>query len=132
LSIYVDAHSPRAGAIEVENRLADLERRLASNGSVELADAVARLTRRMTPALERLVDPGASGRGRALFAPLGRSEVTTFSTQLRLPNRVVLDSSSFIHPLLELLERGRPAGSARAGSAGVVRGAHAAAADGRT
>ena len=112
LSIYVDAHSPRAGAIEVKNRLADLERRLASNGSVELADAVPRLIRRITPALERLVDPGASGRGRALFATLGRSEVTTFSTQLRLPNRVVLDSTPFIHPLLELLERGRPAGVA--------------------
>jgi hypothetical protein len=36
--------------------------------------------------------------------------VTTFSTQMRLPNRVVLDSAPFIHPLLELLERGRPAG----------------------
>jgi hypothetical protein len=110
LSIYMDAHSPRAGAIEVKNRLADLERRLASNGSVELADAVSRLSRRITPTLERLVEPGATGRGRALFAPLGRSEVMTFSTQLRLPSRVVLDSSPFIHPLLELLERGRPAG----------------------
>ena len=110
LSIYMDAQNPRAGAIEVKNRLADLERRLASNGSAELADAVPRLIRRITPALERLVDTGATGRGRALFAPLGRSEVTTFSTQLRLPNRVVLDSSPFIHPLLELLERGRPAG----------------------
>ena len=110
LSIYMDAQSPRAGAIEVKNRLADLERRLASNGSAEVADAVPRLIRRITPALERLVDAGAPGRGRALFAPLGRSEVTTFSTQLRLPNRVVLDSSPFIHPLLELLERGRPAG----------------------
>src|SRR4051812_15532222 len=48
LSIYVDAHSPRAGAIEVKNRLAHLERRLASNGSVELADAVPRLIQRIT------------------------------------------------------------------------------------
>jgi hypothetical protein len=110
LSIYVDAHAPRVGAIEIKNRLVDLERRLASNGSVELADAVPRLIRRIMPVVERLVGSGASGRGRALFAPLGRSEVTTFSTQLRLPNRVVLDSSPFIHPLLELLERGRPAG----------------------
>jgi hypothetical protein len=86
---------------------------------VELADAVPRLIRRITPVLERLVGPGAGGRGRALFAPLGSSEVTTFSTQLRLPNRVVLDSTPFIHPLLELLERGRPAGV-------VLMGAHAA------
>jgi Bacterial archaeo-eukaryotic release factor family 10 len=110
LSIYVDAHDPRTAAIEVKNRLAELERRLAGNGSVELADAVPRLIRRVTPVLQRLVAAGGAGRGRALFAPLGRSEVTTFSSQLRLPNRVVLDSSAFIHPLVELLEQGRPAG----------------------
>jgi hypothetical protein len=110
LSIYVDANDPRAAAIEVKNRLAELERRVASNGSLALADAVPRVVRRITPALERLVDPGARGRGRALFAPLSRPEVTTLSSQLRLPNRVVVESSPFIHPLLELLERGRPAG----------------------
>jgi hypothetical protein len=38
------------------------------------------------------------------------SEVISFSSQLRLPNRVVLDSSPFIHPLLEAIDRGRPAG----------------------
>ena len=113
LSIYVDAHSPRTVAIDVKNRLADLERELASNGFAELADAVPRLIRRIRPVLEQLVDRRAGGRGRALFASLDGSEVTTFSTQLRLPNRVELDSSPFIHPLLELLERGRPAGVLR-------------------
>jgi hypothetical protein len=27
-----------------------------------------------------------------------------------VPNRVVLDSSAFVHPLIELLDEGRPAG----------------------
>jgi Bacterial archaeo-eukaryotic release factor family 10 len=110
LSIYVDAHDRRTAAIEVKNRLAELERRLADNGSAELADAVPRLIRRVTPVLQRLLGAGGAGRGRALFAPLEGSGVTTFSSQLRLPNRVVLDSSAFIHPLVELQERGRPAG----------------------
>jgi hypothetical protein len=34
LSVYDDAQDPRTAAIEVKNRLSDLERRLASNGSV--------------------------------------------------------------------------------------------------
>jgi hypothetical protein len=33
LSVYDDAQDPRTAAIEVKNRLSDLERRLASNGS---------------------------------------------------------------------------------------------------
>jgi hypothetical protein len=110
VSVYVDAHRPRAGAIEAKNRLAELKRRLTADGTAELADAVPRLLSRIEPMLRRLLDPGSGGRGRALFAPLSRPEVITFSSQLRLPNRVVLDSSAFIHPLLELLARGRPAG----------------------
>lgn len=110
VSVYVDAVAPRAGAIEVKNRLAELERRLAADGTAELADAVPRLLDRIEPLLQALLDPAAGGRGRALFAPLTRPDVITFSSQLRLPNRVVLDSTAFVHPLLELLARGRPAG----------------------
>ncbi len=36
--------------------------------------------------------------------------MTRLSTQLPLPNRVVLDRAPFIHPLLELLDEGGPAG----------------------
>jgi hypothetical protein len=110
VSVYIDAHRRRAGAIEAKNRLAELERRLATNGNTELADAVPRLLKRIEPTTRRLLEPGGAGHGRALFAPLTHPEIITFSSQLRLPNRVVLDSSAFIHPLLELLARGRPTG----------------------
>src|SRR5690349_14623432 len=64
LSVYVDAQDPRAATIEVKNRLSDLKRRLASDGSVELTEAMASLIDRIAPLLEGLVDPRASGRGR--------------------------------------------------------------------
>jgi Bacterial archaeo-eukaryotic release factor family 10 len=118
LSIYIDAHAgtpdlgSRGWAIELDNRLGELERRITDNGAPELGDSLRQALSRIAPLLERQADPRSSGRGRALFAWLGRSEVTTFSSQMRLPNRVVLDDSPFVHPLLELFDIGRPAGVA--------------------
>lgn len=116
LSIYIDADAAtpdlgsRGWAIELENRLDELERRILDDGSPEVGDLLTHALGRIAPLLERQADPRASGRGRALFVWLGRSEVMSFSTQVRLPNRVVLDASPFIHPLLELFDVGRPAG----------------------
>jgi release factor family 10 len=45
-----------------------------------------------------------------MFAPLSSDAPIRFSTQLRLPTRVVLDDRPFVHPLLESLEQGRSAG----------------------
>jgi hypothetical protein len=45
-----------------------------------------------------------------LFAPLGDGDVTRFASQMTVGNRVVLDASAFVHPLLELLDEGRPSG----------------------
>jgi hypothetical protein len=115
LSVYVDAGAgPEAGrqgaAIEVRNRLAELERNLEQEGPPERARALARALRRLEPELERLTSPRESGRGRALFAPLADGEATRLAVQMPLPNRVVLDDTPFVHPLLELLDEGRPAG----------------------
>lgn len=112
LSIYVDTGVDRAAAIDVGNRLAELEQRIARDGSSAVADATA-LTKalaRAEPVLARLLDPRSPGRGRALFLGLSRGEAISFSSQLRLVNRVVLDSSPFVHPLLEAIDRGRPSG----------------------
>jgi hypothetical protein len=110
LSIYVDGGNDRGTAIDVRNRLAELERRVAANGSPLVADALTHALTRLEPVLDRLLDPRSAGRGRALFVGLTASEVISFSSQLRLPNRVVLDSTPFIHPLLETIDRGRPSG----------------------
>lgn len=114
LSMYVDAHSgggnhSGAAAIDIKNRLAGLERRLESGSVPERANALRRTLRACWPAIERLVDPREQGRGRALYLPLS-GEPTRFSNRLPLPNRVVLDESPFVHPLLELMDEGQQAG----------------------
>jgi hypothetical protein len=57
-----------------------------------------------------VTDPRTPGRGHVLFAHLDVAEVISFSTLLPVATRVVLDASPFVHPLLEVLEIGRPCG----------------------
>jgi hypothetical protein len=115
LSIYVEAEAGadrglQGAAIDIKNRLAELQRNIESDGQPKQTQALGDAIERLAPEIERLTSPQESGRGRALFAPLGDGEVIRFSSQVRLANRVVLDASPFIHPLLELLDEGRPAG----------------------
>jgi hypothetical protein len=116
LSIYVDARpdgsaaDSRGSAIDIKNRLAELERRVSTEGPPERARAVRDSLDRLAPEIDQLVDPREGGRGRALYVPLGSEPLARFSSRLPLPNRVVLDAGAFIHPLLELLDGGRPAG----------------------
>jgi Bacterial archaeo-eukaryotic release factor family 10 len=116
LSIYVDAH-PSAGArrsaapgIDIRNRLAGLERHLESDIAAERANALRRVLNRYAMEIERALDPRKQGRGRALYLPLSGGEPACFSTRLPLPNRVVLDESAFVHPLLELIDEGGQTG----------------------
>jgi Bacterial archaeo-eukaryotic release factor family 10 len=113
LSVYLDARpgdGQLAASIDVKNRLAELERRLASESRAEYARAVQDGIARLAGELERLIDPEQAGRGRVLFAAIGDRWVTRVSTQLPVQSRVVLDRTPFIHPLLELLDEGRRAG----------------------
>lgn len=112
LSIYLDARpgALRVSSIDIKNRLAELERRLAGADSPERARAVGQGIARLQDEIERLTDPEERGRGRMLFAAIDDGWLTRVATQLPLPNRVVLDHSPFIHPLLELLDEGAPAG----------------------
>ena len=115
LSIYVDADSGtdaglQGAAIDIKNRLAQLERNIAADGPRERAQGLHDGIERLAPEIERLTNPQEPGRGRALFAPLGDGEVIRFSSQMPLANRVVLDASAFIHSPLELLDEGRQAG----------------------
>ena len=93
----------------MKNRLLELQRNVARDESQRAAALNATLER-VAPVVERFVDPRASGRGHAVFASLSTGALTCVSSRLRLPNRVVLDSTPFIHPLLELIDEGRPAG----------------------
>ena len=107
LSIFADvAPGVRGTEIDLRNRLTELERGVSADGPRELTETLARFG----PELRTLVDPGEPGRGRALFVPLSGGTPTRLVTHLGIANRVVLDERPFIHPLLECLERGRPAG----------------------
>ena len=113
LSVYLDARpgeSAQAATIDLKNRLAELERRLANDEPPELARAVHDAIARLAGEIGRLIDPEQRGRGRVLFAAIDDTWVTRVSTQMALPNRVVFERSPFIHPLLELLDEGGPAG----------------------
>jgi Bacterial archaeo-eukaryotic release factor family 10 len=113
LSVFVempaDGADRRAG-IEIKNKLTHLEHRAGSNGSLLRAEALRSTLALVTPALERLLDPRASGRGGAVFAALSGPELISLATPMPLASRVVLDSRPFIRPLVELLDEGEPAG----------------------
>lgn len=112
LSVYVDARpgALRTASIDIKNRLAELERRIAGDGSQERSQAVRERIARLDAEIDRLTDPQEPGRGRILLAAISDGWLRRVSTQLPVPNRVVLDRGAFIHPLLELLDEGASAG----------------------
>jgi hypothetical protein len=112
LSVYVDARpgALRTSSIDIKNRITELERRIADDGSQERSRAVREGIARLEGEIDRLTDPDEPGRGRILFAAMTDRWLRRASTQLPPPNRVVLNHGPFIHPLLELLDEGTPAG----------------------
>lgn len=113
LSIYLDARPGaglRAASIDVKNRLAELEERMLSHPSPAFGRSVQEAIARLAGEIGSLSAPEEPGRGRVLFAAMSDGWLIRVSAQLPLPNRVVLDRSPFIHPLLELLDEGGPVG----------------------
>lgn len=115
LSVYVNAdprqdQSLQAAAIDLKNRFRELQRRFAGEAGGEHSRAMTAGLERLWPQLERLLSPAASGRGRIAFAALDDDWIVRLESALPVTTRVVLDDSPFIHPLLELLDEGRPAG----------------------
>ncbi|MEO6795211.1 MAG: hypothetical protein ABI253_05520 [Mycobacterium sp.] len=115
VSVYVNA-DPRqdqnlqAAAIDLKNRFRELQRRVAGDAGSEHSRAMTAALERLWPQLERMVSPTASGRGRIAFAALDDDWIVRLESAIPVAPRVVLDDSPFIHPLLELLDEGRPAG----------------------
>lgn len=116
LSVYVNADPSRdpsrqAAEIDLSNRYRELQRRVAEDGAGP-GDrrATGAALERLWPQIQSLAGPTASGRSRIAFAALGDDWVLHLDSALPVSNRVVLDDGPFIHPLLELLDEGRPAG----------------------
>lgn len=113
VSIYVDADptsSREVMAIDVKNRYRELRRRVVEDGPTDRGHAVAAALERLEPEAARLTSPTGSGRGRVLFAALDGDWTVRLDSQMPMSARVVLDDGPFIHPLLEVLDEGRPAG----------------------
>ncbi|BBX24193.1 hypothetical protein MTER_36040 [Mycolicibacter terrae] len=98
----------QAAAIDLKNRFRELQRRIAAES--EHSDKTVAALERLWPRVAELADPAAGGRSRILFAGLEDDWVLQLQSALPIASRVVLDDRPFIHPLLELLDEGRPAG----------------------
>jgi Bacterial archaeo-eukaryotic release factor family 10 len=115
LSVYVNADTSqdpylRATAIDLKNRFRELQRRLSQNVDSAHTTEVVSALERLRPHIEDLTSPAASGRSRIAFASLGTGSIMRLESAMPVTNRLVLDDGPFIHPLLELLDEGRPGG----------------------
>jgi len=115
LSVYVNADprldpNLRTTAIDLKNRYRELQRRIGEAGDGRSRKIAGELER-IRPDIEHLANPkGSSGLGRIAFIALDDGWTLRLESALPVANRVVLDDAPFLHPLLELLDEGRPAG----------------------
>ncbi|MBU8808745.1 hypothetical protein KL953_07530 [Mycolicibacterium goodii] len=112
VSLYFNAdpsQNLQVQAIDLRNRYRLLQRRMEADGSERSSDVAAALERRR-PLIEKLITGVTSGRGRIMFIALDGEQTMHFECMMPVTNRVVLDDGPFIHPLVEVLDEGRPAG----------------------
>lgn len=114
LSVYVDADpkpDPNLSGVatDLKNRFRELQRRMAEDKSERGRDVTAALERVWTQ-IEWMTSPMFPGRGRVAFFGLGDGWTERHEIAMPVANRLVLDDGPFIHPLLEALDEGRPAG----------------------
>ncbi|WP_052664923.1 VLRF1 family aeRF1-type release factor [Nitriliruptor alkaliphilus] len=115
LSFYVGITPDRAAdpqptaPLELRSRIkalkADLEGR-----DPDLAKRVESRLAALGPELDRLVDPHAHGRGRALFAGVASGRTETVSLQIPFADRVVHHEGVYVRPLVAAHDEGRAAG----------------------
>jgi hypothetical protein len=86
----------------VENTLRERSRAdwVAYKGAIDSAQA----------ALEQLQDPRLPGVGRALYLALSTGDIETVSLQIPFQDRVVIDHSPYIRPLVQVWDDGKPSG----------------------
>jgi hypothetical protein len=115
LSFYVGITPDRAAdpqptaPLELRSRLKTLKADLEARDPDLAKKVVARLEE-LQPDLDRLVDPHAHGRGRALFAGVDSGRVETISLQIPFADRVVHHEGVYIRPLVAAHDEGRAAG----------------------
>jgi hypothetical protein len=115
LSFYV-GHTPAQAAdpqptapIEIRNQIKALKADLAARDG-DVARRVENRLSRIGPDLDRLLDPHAHGRGRALFVGVGSGRTETVSLQIPFTERVIHHDGAYVRPLVAAHDEGRPAG----------------------
>jgi hypothetical protein len=109
LTVYVDATPPEPTAAHPpwdERARVELERLLPRSGKMRSA------LERLEPAVERVLDPRTSGRGRALFAAVGGDQLYEIRLALPLINDVRLGPRAHLLPLMTAVDGARPVGFA--------------------
>lgn len=125
LSIYVGITPERAAEpepgweIEIRNQLRDLRQRVRGEVPHDHWTAVDQRVKALDRDIARLLDASSHGRGRALFASVAGGQVETVAIQIPFRDRVVLDRSVYVRPLVAAVEEGRPAGIAVVHKGGV-------------
>ncbi|MEX1177350.1 MAG: VLRF1 family aeRF1-type release factor [Nitriliruptor sp.] len=115
LSFYVGLTPDRAAdpqptaPLELRSRLKELKADLEARDP-EVARAVSSRIDAIQPELDRLIDPHAHGRGRALFVGVSSGEVETVSLQIPFADRVVHHDGAYVRPLVAAHDEGRAAG----------------------
>lgn len=112
LTVYLDCPpmgDPQleATAIDLRNRFRELKRRLEDDA---VRSRLVSELERIWPHVAAVTQPPNTGRSHVLFASLSEPWFLQFESPLQVKTRMVLDDGPFIHPLLELLDNGRPAG----------------------
>jgi hypothetical protein len=114
LSFYA-GHTPAQAAdpqptapIEIRNQLKQLKADLARRDSA-LASAVERRLDSLDGEIDRLLDPKAHGRGRALFVGVDSGEIATVALQIPFRERVVHHETAYVRPLVAAHDEGRSA-----------------------
>lgn len=119
LSIYV-TRDPHARAestgstpweLRLRQQLSQLREQVKQDGPRSHWKALTDRLEQLRPDIDRLLDPTSSGRGAALFAGLASGEVIDVAAQVPLVDRVVLEPTAYLRPLVTAWSVAGPAGA---------------------
>ncbi len=102
------ADPQRTAPIELRNQLKALRSRLEREDR-DLQRAVEKRLSALDGAVDALLDPKATGRGRALFVGVESGEQREVALHVPFRERVVFDSTAYVRPLVAARDEGRPA-----------------------
>lgn len=122
LSVYATA-DPRQDApgahLRVRNDLAAIRERARGSMPRERRMAVEARLDRLEDHIDAMMDPGASGLGRVLFATVSGGRVEEFRLQVPLPDMAVLDEFAYVRPLVAATSETAPEGIVAVARGGV-------------